>query len=583
MFDDLASSDVVEDPSPIMSRSSAHNAFARTTALIATGNALPVVLEAIVQAVEAEGAGILCSIQLLDAGGAHLRMGAAPSLPAAFVAAIDGAAIGPSAGSCGTATFLNRRIVVEDIRTDPLWADYRDLAAQAGLVSCWSQPIHAAGGAVLGSFAIYHRQVSAPDADDIGFIEAAADLAAIAIDRERTERELRLAAEAAEAANQAKSAFLANMSHEIRTPLNGVVGVVEALSRTSLSPEQREMVGLIQGAGETLARLVADILDVSKVEAGKLAIEPRDFDLAQALGGLIDMARGAATAKGLALNVTYGPAAHGAFHGDDLRIRQVLGNLLSNALKFTDRGEVAVRVDVVAGQADAVDLVLEVDDTGVGFDAAMAAVLFQRFSQADSTLSRRFGGAGLGLSICKSLVEMMRGTIEGRSEPGVGSRFRVVLPLRAVRAAPEPTHDAPEIGPGPNGAPLRVLLAEDHPVNQKVVLLILAPHEADVTVVENGAQAVEIFQAQAFDLVLMDLQMPVMDGLAATRAIRAHEQAHAERSRTPIVALSANAMAHHRQDALRAGADLHIAKPITALTLLTGIGQVLAGGPGGDG
>jgi signal transduction histidine kinase/AmiR/NasT family two-component response regulator len=566
-----------------MSRSAAHGVFARTTALIATGNALPVVLEAIVRAVEAEDPAILCTIQLLDAQGAHLRLGAAPGLPDDFNAAIDGAAIGPSAGSCGTAVFLGRRIVVEDIRVDPLWASYRDLAAKAGLVSCWSQPIHAASGQVLGSFAIYHRHVSAPNADDIAFIEAAADLAAIAIERERAEREMRAAWAAADAANQAKSDFLANMSHEIRTPLNGVIGLVAALAQGPLTPAQREMVAMIQNSGETLERLVRDILDVSRIEAGRLTLESHDFDLMAEFEGLFEIARGKARAKALSLAVTYGAAAGGVFRGDAVRLRQVLDNLLSNAIKFTDRGGIDVRIEVAAPReaGGPSNLVLEVSDTGVGFDPALSAHLFQRFSQADATITRRFGGTGLGLSICKTLVEMMGGAIEARSELGVGSLFRVTAPLWPARGGePRLGEDLAGVALAERNAPLRVLLAEDHPVNQKVVQLILEPHGADVTVVENGAQAVDAFQAQAFDLVLMDLQMPVMDGLAATRAIRAHEQARSGvgtgLGRTPIVALSANAMAHHRQDALLAGADLHIAKPVTALSLLAGIGQALA-------
>ena len=712
------------EPLSLMNRTSAHLAFRRTMTLIAGGNPLPAVLEAIVLAVEAEDPRILCSILLLDEAGEHLLHGAAPSLPDDYNQAIHGVAIGPTTGSCGTAAALDQRVIVEDIQTHPLWADYKHLAAAAGLAACWSQPIHAACGKVLGTFAIYHRTISAPDDDDIAFIEAAADLTAIAIDRRRAEDDLassearaREAAEearetarnlstffdvsldmlcirdlsgrfiklsrawetvlghpiealesaplltlihpddvaatqalmaraetegevvgfvnryrhrdggyrqlewrarrsgdlvfgvardvterlrdeaemeaakaAAEAANRAKSDFLANMSHEIRTPLNGVIGVVAALGQTDLTPAQREMVELIQSSGATLERLVSDILDVSKIEAGHLTIEERAFDLDAELGGLLDITRIRAEEKGVAFRVECGEAARGVFRGDSIRIKQVFGNLLSNALKFTDRGEVAARIEVVdppeAGAPSR--LILEVRDTGVGFDDDFAAMLFQRFSQADTTITRRFGGTGLGLSISKTLVEMMGGQITGESEPGRGSLFRVTIPLARTQTLAE--YDAPRDAcaatvPSLLGDlledrrdALRVLLAEDHPVNQKVVQLILAPYGAEVTVVENGALAVDAFKAAPFDLVLMDMQMPVMDGLAATRAIRALERDHAPGARIPIVMLSANAMAHHRQDALAAGADLHVAKPVTAVALLAGIGQALDAG-----
>jgi signal transduction histidine kinase/CheY-like chemotaxis protein len=409
-------------------------------------------------------------------------------------------------------------------------------------------------------------------------------------ERLREEAEMEAAKMAAETANRAKSDFLANMSHEIRTPLNGVIGVVAALGQTDLTPVQREMVELIQSSGATLERLVSDILDVSKIEAGHLTIEERAFDLDVELSGLLDITRIRAGEKGLAFGVERGVAARGVFRGDSIRIKQVFGNLLSNALKFTDHGEIAARIEV-ADPAEAGEpsrLTLEVRDTGVGFDSDFAAMLFQRFSQADTTITRRFGGTGLGLSISKTLVEMMGGQIVGESEPGRGSLFRVIIPLARTQALAD--YDAPRDLPiatvsGQLGDlledrrdALRVLLAEDHPVNQKVVQLILAPYDAEVTVVGNGALAVEAFKAAPFDLVLMDMQMPVMDGLAATRAIRVVERDLAAGARIPIVMLSANAMAHHRQDALAAGADLHVAKPVTALALLTGIGQALDAG-----
>ncbi len=688
-----------------MSRTTAHRAFRRTMNLIAGGKPLALALKAIVQAVEAEDPKILCSILLLDADRRRLIMGAAPSLPSFYNEAIEGVEIGPSVGSCGTAAYLGRRVTVDDIQSSPLWVGYQDLAAEAGLAACWSEPIKTSDGAVAGTFAIYHREISSPNREDIAFIEAAAQMAAFAIDRRRAEKALaasearaRLLAEqaletarnlanffdvsadllcirdmrgrfvkvnqawetvlgypvetlegasflpllhpddlaithahmeqadtlgevngfvnryrradggycqlewrarrcddlvfgvardvterlriqaemaeardAAEAANRAKNDFLANMSHEIRTPLNGVIALAAALGDTPLSAKQAEMVDMIRRSGETLERLVSDILDVSKIEAYTLSIQTHTFDLAALLDGLLDVARLRAKDKGVAVRLERSQTASGGFLGDSVRIGQILSNLLSNAVKFTDQGEVTVRVDVKeAGDGQAPRLCVEVEDTGVGFDADKADMIFQRFSQADGTITRRFGGSGLGLSISKSLVEMMGGDITARSSPGAGSLFRVVLPLSRAELAQEADSDSAGTGVWNEG--LKVLLAEDHPINQRVVQLILEPCGAAVTVVENGAQAVAAMASEVFDVILMDMQMPVMDGLAATRAIRAQE---GEAARTPIIMLSANAMASHRRDALSAGADLHLAKPVTVGALLDGISQVL--------
>ena len=382
---------------------------------------------------------------------------------------------------------------------------------------------------------------------------------------------------AAEAASRAKTDFLANMSHEIRTPLNGVIGIVDSLRRTSLTPEQREMVDLIQGAGVTLERLVSDILDVSKIESGRLDFESRQFDLGEALAGIIDVAHSRAAEKGLAFEERQGPGARGVFMGDSTRIGQIVNNLLSNAVKFTSEGSVTVDWDVSGDEVGEGVLTFIVSDTGVGFDAATGATLFQRFNQADTSITRRFGGTGLGLSICRSLAELMGGVVEARSCPGEGSTFTLTLPLPRAAALEEYDGLAAPVAPGPvplylPERSLRVLLAEDHPTNQRVVQLILGSAGAEVVTVENGALAVEAVGRSRFDVILMDMQMPVMDGLTATRAIRAAERG---RARTPIIMLSANAMAEHRYEALAAGADLHVAKPVTAASLLAGIAQAV--------
>ena len=392
------------------------------------------------------------------------------------------------------------------------------------------------------------------------------------------ERALLAAKTAAEVASRAKSDFLANMSHEIRTPLNGVIGILDALKQTPLSPAQVEMVDLISASGVTLERLVSDILDVSKIEAGQLAIETCPFDLDDALGSPLEVMRLRAEAKGVAFKIERAADARGVFIGDSTRIRQILTNLLANAVKFTGEGAVTARILLTLEQDGQTWLNVEIEDTGIGFDADHVDRLFSRFSQADSSITRRFGGTGLGLSICHSLTEMMGGAIDAVSTPGMGSRFSVRLPL--TRAASLADYDAQRGSVSPldvwTKRPLRVLLAEDHPINQRVVQLILADPSVELIIVDDGAQAVIAFENAPFDVVLMDMQMPGMDGLTATRAIRQLEASRAANAHTPIVMLSANAMAEHRAQALDAGADIHVSKPITAASLMAGIHSVLA-------
>lgn len=378
----------------------------------------------------------------------------------------------------------------------------------------------------------------------------------------------------AEAANAAKSQFLANMSHELRTPLNGIIALTELLERRQSDPTSSDMARTIVASGRTLEHVVNDILDIARIEANQLRFELAPFGLGGALGEIVDLHRAAAGAKGVRLELLIPPSAEGLYEGDRTRIGQVVSNLVSNAVKFTEQGSIRVTVRAVSD-----GLRIFVADTGIGFDRSTSRRLFQRFEQADASTNRKYGGTGLGLSICRSLVEMMGGRIGVRSRIGTGSIFAVYLPLRRVGETVPVNAD--EVGARSAGAaeasdaPLRILFADDHQVNRKVVALILEPLGVDLTGVEDGALALEAFRNGAFDLVLMDVQMPVMDGLTATRAIREFERATG-RARTPVISLTANAMPDDVRRSLDAGFDLHLAKPIRPDKLIDTINRVLA-------
>ena len=383
----------------------------------------------------------------------------------------------------------------------------------------------------------------------------------------------KLAELALEEANSAKSTFLATMSHEIRTPLNGVLGMAQAMASGDLDAEQHGRLKIIRQSGEALLTILNDFLDLSKIEAGKLEIEEIAFDLEAVAQSALAPFSALAEAKGVRLSLD-AAAAGGAYLGDPTRIRQILYNLTSNALKFTAEGEIALSVRPIPAGG----LEVRIADTGIGIPADKLASLFDSFTQVDASTARKFGGTGLGLSICRRLTDLMGGAIAVESEIGKGSTFIVTLPLPRIGDSLDEPADASVSLPLAELARVRVLAAEDNEVNRLVLRTLLAQIGLDPDIVEDGALAVEAWETGDWDVILMDIQMPNLDGVEATRAIRARE-AETGRARTPIIGLTANSMSHQIAEYSAAGMDAHVSKPIDAARLFQAIADQVAAEP----
>ncbi|NEP15056.1 MAG: PAS domain S-box protein [Symploca sp. SIO2C1] len=551
----------------------------RILELIAKGNPLSQILDNLAHFIEQLSGEALCSFLLLESNTGKLRHGAAPSLPDSYNQAVDGIVIGPKVGSCGTAAYLKKTVIVSDIATNYLWEDFKNLPLQYGLRACWSTPV-ISGEEVLGTFAMYYHQPKTPSPETQKLIDKATHLARIAIEHDRTTQALQQAKEAADAANRAKSQFLTNMSHELRTPLNGILGYTQLFQRSAeLTPQQQKGINTIHTCGTHLLTLINDILDLSKIEVEKMELYPHDFHFPNFLWGVTQMCQIRAQQKGITFAYEPSNQLPTAVHTDEKRLRQVLINLLGNAIKFTDSGGVTFKVSVISysslviGEEQRTNnqqpttnhkIRFEVEDTGIGIATEELEKIFEPFEQMGDN-QHKSEGTGLGLAITKKIVSLMGSQLQVETTLGDGSSFWFELELpQASEAIELRTLSSFREIIGYQGDRKKIIVVDDYDENRLVFVKLLEPLGFEIREASNAEEALEQGIKFRPDLMIIDLVMPGMDGFELTQYLRQLP----EFQRTILIASSASVSEFYQIQSKEVGCNDFLAKPIQAEDLL---------------